>query len=731
MKKMKTADLLALSDEEQLLRHNLETREYWSERERDLEDGLSYQSHHRALVPPASWIMTEGTTLYDWQEDCVNRWLEENRGTIKVVTGAGKTILALAIIEKLQALDNDLRVAIVVPTIVLQDQWYKEILRNSNLPPSIVGRLGGGHNDSFGGNRRILLCVLKSASQRLATLVKESKVGSHLLLVADECHRAGAPDMSKVFRTDRAYNLGLSATPEREDHMEDTASDSNRQYDSSLLGRELGPIIYEMTVHQAFQQGILPEFEIHHYGLPLLRREREQYESLSRRLRDVTAELREIGYQHAMRDTNIIRRIQTLTDREDEVGIMARQYIALTNERKHLLYNAEVRPQVVIEILKSEFQQTPDTRAILFHESIESVMHLYHKLLQEGFPVTVEHSMLTEGLREESIELFRQGIAQVIVSARSLIEGFNVPEADIGVIVASGTSVRQRIQTIGRLLRKSTNRDKIATVYILYIHDTVDEIIYGKMDWDNLLGAQRNRYFLWSEDGGLVEQKQAPRAPLPSETDILLDTLEIGGEYPGSYEGHEYSCDSDGNVFTIDQRLVLNPQGVPDVVRKVKGSFGRFRVTRLKRYVLVLVNERDDWVVKFAGQLAEPFEFSISYGSTSKPDELNLDKLQKGDPFPHSLVGTKYEVIYFKQSRGRSVLAKKEGKGERFARIGESATDRKKGDDAQRLLLICSEFKTTYPQLNKLVITESQHVVFLKDGRYRYLYTLAFGLEFP
>ena len=187
-----------------------------------------------------------------------------------------------------------------------------------------------------------------------------------------------------------------------------------------------------------------------------------------------------------------------------------------------------------------------------------------------------------------------------------------------------------------------------------YIYTIVDEVIYGKTDWDNLLGAQRNRYFLWNEDGGLIEQKQAPRAPLPSEDDISSDALEVGGEYPGSYRGDEYSCDSDGNVFTINQRLVLNPQGVPDIVRKVKGSFGRFRVTKRKRYILVLVNEGDDWVVKFAGQLAEPFELSISHGSMLKPDELNLDKLQKVI-FSPQFCRDQGEVIYFKQSRGRNV----------------------------------------------------------------------------
>lgn len=65
------------------------------------------------------------------------------KGTIKVVTGAGKTILALAIIESLKKQITELVVAIVVPTIVLQNQWYNEILKNSNLSDNMIGRLGG------------------------------------------------------------------------------------------------------------------------------------------------------------------------------------------------------------------------------------------------------------------------------------------------------------------------------------------------------------------------------------------------------------------------------------------------------------------------------------------------------------------------------------------------------------------------------------------------------------
>ena len=134
---------------EELLRHNLETRKYWSEKDQTPDQGAFSPSAQTKQPEPPTWHLTKNITLYNWQEECINKWFQEKRGTIKVVTGAGKTILALAIIEKLQAANKNLRVAIVVPTIVLQNQWYDEIINNSNLPPQIIGRLGGDHKDQF------------------------------------------------------------------------------------------------------------------------------------------------------------------------------------------------------------------------------------------------------------------------------------------------------------------------------------------------------------------------------------------------------------------------------------------------------------------------------------------------------------------------------------------------------------------------------------------------------
>src|SRR5205823_6089214 len=122
-----------------------------------------------------------------------------------------------------------------------------------------------------------------------------------------------------------------------------------------------------------------------------------------------------------------------------------------------------------------------DARVILFHESIDEVVRLFLQLRGEGVAAVMEHSDLPGELRDASLELFRSGVAPVIVSARSLIEGFNVPEADLGVIVASSSSTRQRIQSIGRVLRRYqsvSGQEKASRICVLYVRDSVDDRIY-------------------------------------------------------------------------------------------------------------------------------------------------------------------------------------------------------------------------------------------------------------
>ena len=70
--------------------------------------------------------------------------------------------------------------------------------------------------------------------------------------------------------------------------------------------------------------------------------------------------------------------------------------------------------------------------------------------------------------------MFKDGILDVLVSCKSLDEGFDVPDAESAIIVSSSSSIRQRIQRMGRVLRK-TDDNKNAKIYTLYSSHTEKE----------------------------------------------------------------------------------------------------------------------------------------------------------------------------------------------------------------------------------------------------------------
>ena len=282
------------------------------------------------------WDLTPGIQLSEWQVRCRDAWFANGRrGTVKVVTGAGKTILALGAVQALQNEQcSGLRVAVVVPTIVLMNQWYDQVTERSNLPPSAIGRLGGGFQNSFSDGCRFLIAVLDTAQSKLPEMVSKAEIGDKLLLIADECHRAGAPLMSRVLKTPRAFSLGLSATPEREDTEEESNS---AQFAESLLGRELGDVVYELTLAQALEMGIIPPYTIKHYGLDLTPSERSTYERLSRSISDSRADLRNHAPAQATGGARFFAWVQRIAKGTSHgLSGAAARFLAETAERKGL-----------------------------------------------------------------------------------------------------------------------------------------------------------------------------------------------------------------------------------------------------------------------------------------------------------------------------------------------------------------------------------------------------------
>lgn len=684
---------------------------------------------------PEKWRLTKGVDLYPWQEEAVGRWLEHGRGTIKAVTGGGKTELCLAIAERLQnGKEPDLRLAVVVPTITLMEQWRDRILERGNLPAGAVARLGGGHKGSFGGGERVLIAVLASARKKLPGLVEEAKVGDRLLLAVDECHHAGSDENMKVFGAARAFSLGLSATPERGG---DADEEGGAGYGGTPLGRELGPVIVEFHLSHAREHGVVPEYSIRHYGLPLSAKERGAYDRLSRQISDARKELQGRAPAGKTSGPEFFKWASNEAARKNSPDGLASQFLSDTSRRKEVLYAMESRRVAARTLLQREFGKNPDARVILFHERIREVMKLFLCFRDAGIEAVVEHSGLPRPLRNESIELFREGAAKVIVSARSLIEGFDVPAVDMAVITAASTSERQRIQSLGRVLRKhkdETGKEKDAVVHILYAKDTVDEEIYEKQEWDKITGEGRNGYFHWDGLGEEIRQSGPPKHPLPGEERIDEGLLREGEEYPGRYEGREYSCDANGNITDADGALVRDVGSLPESIFGAKGGYGRFRVTRRKRYVLALLRRESDWKVVFVTRLAEDLDPGPCGGGGAAVGDLEkwAETARPGDPYPETDVPLVCDKLKFKRKRG-GVVARMVKRGLVYARMDGGAADRERGDDAKRIVDAVRRIEDDDPgvSVSSLALNEMKHVLFRARGRLVFVCALRKGLEFP
>ncbi|MFF5219442.1 DEAD/DEAH box helicase [Micromonospora sp. NPDC000442] len=558
-------------------------------------------------------ITTCGFTLADWQAEAVHAWENDYpagpyRGTLEIVTGGGKTLIALVCAARAALRDPDLRLAVVVPTEALARQWQVALARYTNLTQPEIGLLGAGGDDDF-SKCRAVVSVLNTAAKRLPALARTAQP---LMLVVDECHRAGAPTFAKVLETPAEYRLGLSATPDREE-FDDTGQPL--RYDEQLVGRDLGPVVYRFTLRDARLAGWLPDYDIHHHGIQLSPEEQRQYDQISRQVDDLGDELRSLGLE--------MGRAQQLQKRRDEVGLLARRYIAATSRRKDLLYRAAHRARVVMRILTQTLESGQARRVLLFHERVSEAVALHKELAisMPGISIALEHSRLGDRTRVEALESFRTGEAQVLVSVKSLVEGIDVPEADVGISVASTSSVRQRIQALGRVLRRrfdESARRKHADMHLIYVAKTVDEQIYAKEDWADLTGAGANRYWLWPADPAALPQSMPgpPASPRPTEEQEWDRLQRRRPDAPiawrGSMIGQEYSVDTLGTVTNSAGTIISNPQDVAALVARVRGRpGGRFRVTPIHRLVLVWGDSAEGLVPYVTGQLAEPFEAEV------------------------------------------------------------------------------------------------------------------------
>ncbi len=168
--------------------------------------GLKYQmeDHTRCLSAVDFDMQAE---LRPYQETAVQDILKRRFGVLQAPPGAGKTVIALAVIAKRKQ-----PALVIVHTKELLYQWRARACAFLGMTEDEVGLIGDGHR--YMGDRLTIALV-----HSLYKVGKEisSQVG---FLIVDECHHTPARTFTDaVSLFDCRYMLGLSATPYRRDGL--------------------------------------------------------------------------------------------------------------------------------------------------------------------------------------------------------------------------------------------------------------------------------------------------------------------------------------------------------------------------------------------------------------------------------------------------------------------------------------------------------------------------------
>ena len=410
--------------------------------------------------------------LYAWQKECLENWFAGGtHGIVNVVTGAGKTVMAIAAIRRLdRELPGILRVRIVVPTQEIMKQWRNALREHAAAASQEIGYCYGCRKDA--PERKYMIYVINSARFCLARhIAADLEQGVHILLIADECHHYISPENRKIFdflpllknRENQYHSLGLSATPPENGSK-------------TILSQALGKEIYEYGFSEAVQKRTVSPFSILQVALSFTPEERAEYEELSERMAECLRKLeKRCPAVKKPERAGFFCLLERLCREGGEEGELAERLLFLIYKRKETLCQAQARRFCTLHIIR---QLPVRTKILVFGERIRQVDEIY-AMLREYFPGAVGcyHSQTGEQARRHAIEAFRDGRFRILVTCRALDEGIDVPEASVGIILSGAAVKRQRIQRLGRILRVTPGKEG-ACLYYLYVEKSHEESSY-------------------------------------------------------------------------------------------------------------------------------------------------------------------------------------------------------------------------------------------------------------
>jgi superfamily II DNA or RNA helicase len=360
--------------------------------------------------------------LRDYQKEALDAILERKRGLVQLPTGAGKTLIGIALLKYLQKHYDEVEYYVLVPTLALVRQWYTAIVKNgvlltlgnvmtytsfisiSNRSSSVFGKTTIEHAISGKNIRRVTVIIIDEAHHaHLATKLWEAVVKAN-------------PD----------YLVGFTATP-----------NPFKQYAI--------PVIFKRSLTELAKY--IASLEIYEVPVTLIGENRESFLFSTKELGKLF-EQREIAVKRGD-----IEKINAIDLKIQDILALLPTIVALDD---NII-------KTTVDIAVELYRESKD-RILIKTQRHAAAWSIANYIISDlGIP---SDQVLVYRGKQDVNKLYEQKW-RILIAIKALSEGIDVPDLTYAVLSSYDYgNIIGMVQTIGRTLRKTPTKNK-AIVYIL------------------------------------------------------------------------------------------------------------------------------------------------------------------------------------------------------------------------------------------------------------------------
>lgn len=441
-------------------------------------------------------IFPDDLILRDYQKEAVLNWLKNHgRGTLKMATGSGKTITALAITTELYQQINLQILLVICPFRHLVLQWEEET-KKFNLQPILAFESINNWQTELSrqlyrvqNNQQKFLTIITTNSTFMSDGFQSQILffPEKTLIVGDEAHNLGSPRLLSSLPATIGLRLALSATPER--YFDDDGTDFLINY----FGKVLPP---EFTLANAIKKRALVKYNYHPILVQLTDIETLHYAKLTKKIGWELSKNNNLEDNHNLKAL-LIRRSRLIATASNKLVALKKLMLERLNMKATLFYCGDGY------INKNERQ-------------LEAVTRILGKELNYRVNTYTSETSLED--REKIKKQLISGELQGLVAIRCLDEGIDIPMIENAVILASSSNPRQFIQRRGRILRPHDGK-KEATLFDMIVIPPVLEREIWEIE-RSLLKKELKRFMEFASLANNAEEATQILAILQTEFSI-------------------------------------------------------------------------------------------------------------------------------------------------------------------------------------------------------------------